>query len=99
MILNEAGRTIQRVWEDLPQRFPTIVLDVFQLMPNHLHGILVIPQVPGWNIRWHWPPAPHHPTGSESYRYGKPYPYGGTMRLVHLVFGGPKSLRSIVVRA
>jgi len=43
MILNEAGRTIQRVWEDLPQRFPTVVLDVFQLMPNHLHGILVIP--------------------------------------------------------
>jgi putative transposase len=43
MILNEAGRTIQRVWELLPKRFPTIVLDVFQLMPNHLHGILVIP--------------------------------------------------------
>jgi REP-associated tyrosine transposase len=43
VILNEAGRTIQRVWEDLPQRFPTVVLDVFQLMPNHLHGILVIP--------------------------------------------------------
>ena len=43
MILNEAGRTIQRVWEDLPQRFLTVVLDVFQLMPNHLHGILVIP--------------------------------------------------------
>ena len=43
MILNDAGRTIQRVWEDLPQRFPTVVLDVFQLMPNHFHGILVIP--------------------------------------------------------
>src|SRR5262249_27247652 len=43
MILNEAGRTIQRVWEDLPQRFPTVVLDVFQLMLDHLHGILVIP--------------------------------------------------------
>jgi REP element-mobilizing transposase RayT len=43
MILNEAGRTIQRVWEDLPQRFPTVGLDVFQLMPNHLHGIFVIP--------------------------------------------------------
>jgi hypothetical protein len=43
MILNDAGRTVQRVWEDLPRRFPTVVLDVFQLMPNHLHGILVIP--------------------------------------------------------
>jgi len=43
MILNEAGQTIQRVWEDLPHRFPTVVLDVFQLMPNHFHGILVIP--------------------------------------------------------
>jgi len=43
MVLNEAGQSIQRVWEDLPHRFPTVVLDVFQLMPNHLHGILVIP--------------------------------------------------------
>ena len=43
MILNEAGRNIQRVWENLPQRFPTVVLDAFQLMSNHLHGILVIP--------------------------------------------------------
>ena len=43
MILNEAGRNIQRVWEELPQRFPTVVLDAFQLMPNHLHGLLVIP--------------------------------------------------------
>jgi REP element-mobilizing transposase RayT len=43
MVLNEAGQSIQRVWEDLPHRFPTVVLDAFQLMPNHLHGILVIP--------------------------------------------------------
>jgi hypothetical protein len=45
MILNEAGRTIQRRWEDLPQWFPTIVLDVFQLMPNRLQGSSKTPRI------------------------------------------------------
>jgi REP element-mobilizing transposase RayT len=43
MILSEPGQIIHRVWEALPQRFPTIVLDAFKVMPNHLHGIFVIP--------------------------------------------------------
>ena len=72
MILNEAGRTIQPVWEDLPQRFPTIVLDVFQLMPNHLHGILVIPRCRAGTFAGIGHRHAVSPTGSESYRYGKP---------------------------
>jgi putative transposase len=43
MILSECGQVIQHVWDILHQRFPTLVLDAFQLMPNHLHAILVIP--------------------------------------------------------
>jgi putative transposase len=43
MILSECGQVVQHVWDMLPQRFPTLVLDAFQLMPNHLHAILVIP--------------------------------------------------------
>jgi putative transposase len=43
VILRESGQVVQHVWETLPQPFPTVVLDAFRLMPNHLHGIFVIP--------------------------------------------------------
>jgi REP element-mobilizing transposase RayT len=39
---NEAGKTVQSVWEALPKRFPSILLDAFVVMPNHVHGIFVI---------------------------------------------------------
>ena len=40
--LNEAGEMVCRFWEVLPQRFPAIEMDMFVVMPNHLHGIVVI---------------------------------------------------------
>jgi REP element-mobilizing transposase RayT len=42
MTLNDAGRMVQRVWDDLPMRFPSIALDMFVIMPNHVHGIIAI---------------------------------------------------------
>jgi len=42
MVLNEAGKMIDEQWNALPQRFPNIDLDVYQVMPNHSHGIIVI---------------------------------------------------------
>jgi REP element-mobilizing transposase RayT len=43
MVLNEAGRIVEATWQALPSRFPTVVLDAHQTMPNHFHGIVVIP--------------------------------------------------------
>ncbi|MDX2231858.1 MAG: transposase [Leptolyngbyaceae cyanobacterium bins.349] len=40
MQLNDAGQMVQRVWVDLPQRFPAIELNAFVIMPNHIHGII-----------------------------------------------------------
>lgn len=40
--LNEAGRMVHDEWEALPERFPAVLLDAFVIMPNHLHGIIVI---------------------------------------------------------
>ena len=37
-----AGKMVADCWHDLPQRFPNVGLDAFSLMPNHVHGILVI---------------------------------------------------------
>ena len=42
MRLNAAGEMAQRMWADLPGRFPDVDLDVFVVMPNHVHGIILI---------------------------------------------------------
>jgi putative transposase len=40
--LTPAGRMVDRCWRDLPSRFANVSLDEFVIMPNHLHGILII---------------------------------------------------------
>ena len=42
MRLNEAGGIARRCWEDIPHHFPHAVLDEGVIMPNHMHGIIVI---------------------------------------------------------
>ncbi|MCI0406633.1 MAG: transposase [candidate division Zixibacteria bacterium] len=44
--MNPAGQMVQTVWEELPRRFPDIELDEFIIMPNHVHGIIVIVGAP-----------------------------------------------------
>ena len=46
MQLNQAGEMVSEVWEALPNRFPAIAIDTFVVMPNHLHGIIIINQHP-----------------------------------------------------
>src|SRR5690242_11859805 len=40
--LTAAGHIVERVWLLLPQRLPRVALDAFIVMPNHIHGILVM---------------------------------------------------------
>ena len=42
MTLNHAGQMVYEQWLDLPKRFPESAIDEFTMMPNHLHGILII---------------------------------------------------------
>jgi len=42
MELNDLGRIVRDTWDALPLRFPTIQLDAFVVMPNHVHGIIII---------------------------------------------------------
>ncbi len=41
MVLNDAGTMIDKWWQKIPDKFPGIELDEYQIMPNHLHGIVV----------------------------------------------------------
>ena len=45
MRLNDAGRMIRQTWHETPDHHPGIELDVMQIMPNHLHGIIVVRDV------------------------------------------------------
>jgi putative transposase len=45
MILNEYGIIAYNEWAKLPERFPNFELDVFQIMPNHMHGIVALQNV------------------------------------------------------
>ncbi len=47
MILNEAGRIVEKCWREIPMHFPHVALDEFVVMPNHVHGILFIIAVVG----------------------------------------------------
>ena len=42
MILNEFGNIANIEWGNLTKRFPNFELDVFLIMPNHMHGIIVL---------------------------------------------------------
>ena len=45
MLLNEFGEIAYNEWIKLTERFPNFELDVFQIMPNHMHGIIVLKDV------------------------------------------------------
>ncbi|MGB5071122.1 MAG: hypothetical protein WBO28_09230, partial [Flavobacteriales bacterium] len=42
MVVNAFGAVVQRCWDAIPEHMPMAVLDEFIVMPNHVHGILVI---------------------------------------------------------
>jgi REP element-mobilizing transposase RayT len=42
MQLSEIGRFAEKCWHEIPEHFPFAVLDGFVVMPNHVHGIIVI---------------------------------------------------------
>jgi REP element-mobilizing transposase RayT len=40
--LNDAGKMVQAVWDDIPSHYAGIDTDAFIIMPNHIHAIIVI---------------------------------------------------------
>lgn len=42
MILNPFGEAATTVWKELPLHYPEIDAEIFTVMPNHIHGIVVI---------------------------------------------------------
>ena len=42
MFLNDFGKIAYCQWQKIPERFAIVELDVFQIMPTHMHGIVFI---------------------------------------------------------
>ena len=42
MYLSEIGHIASQMWCEIPVHFPFIGLDAFVVMPNHIHGIIII---------------------------------------------------------
>lgn len=42
MVLNTAGRIVEKCWCAIPDHFPRVTLDEFVIMPNHVHGIITV---------------------------------------------------------
>jgi REP element-mobilizing transposase RayT len=36
------GEIAEKFWLDIPNHFPFVILDQFVIMPNHIHGILIL---------------------------------------------------------
>jgi putative transposase len=67
MIYSEIGKIVHHKWLKIPKRFKNATLDVFQIMPNHIHGIIIIENnisnerktpkfshaIPGFNIGYY----------------------------------------------
>ena len=49
IILSDSGKIVEQLWHQLPKYFPNLTTDAFQIMPDHIHCILIIndPQVMG----------------------------------------------------
>lgn len=67
MCLNKIGKIIQECWLEIPEHFEYAKLDEFIVMPNHLHGIVLICNSRGL--------ACQTPTVANSImKFGKPQP-------------------------
>ncbi|MBI2487874.1 MAG: transposase [Deltaproteobacteria bacterium] len=45
MRLTDAGQMVQTTWDELPKHYTGIDIDEFVVMPNHVHGIILIQDV------------------------------------------------------
>jgi putative transposase len=42
VVLNAAGKMVLEVWNQIPKFYPNIAVNTFVVMPDHVHGIVVI---------------------------------------------------------
>ena len=46
MAANRLGAAVEDCWAELPEHYDNVALDAFILMPNHVHGVIIIQDAP-----------------------------------------------------
>ncbi len=42
MYPNKLGDLVKTCWLEIPDHYPSVTLDAFVVMPNHIHGIIYV---------------------------------------------------------
>lgn len=74
MIVNKFGRVVMQQWNKLPYRFHNIELGAFVVMPNHVHGIIVINDAGRGTAEDFNDPNEETPRRAPTEHFGKPIP-------------------------
>ena len=45
MVLNDCGAVASKYWNEIPEYYKNVDIDKFIIMPNHIHGIIIINDV------------------------------------------------------
>ena len=51
MLLNAGGNMVVKWWNELANKFPSVSPDIFVVMPNHFHGVIMIHETVGADLR------------------------------------------------
>lgn len=51
MHLSQIGQVAQQFWAEIPKHFEDVHIDAYVIMPNHVHGIVVIDRPPNVETR------------------------------------------------
>jgi len=70
MILSSLGQSVEDCWNEILAHFPFVELGVHQIMPNHMHGVIVINKNDGEMVETQnfasLPTQPHNKFGPQS---------------------------------
>ncbi len=80
MRINDLGLIVQECWEDLPHHYTHVELDEFVVVPNHVHGIIILHDAVGARLRR----APTRHSLSEIVRAFKSFQRAASMNFVDL---------------
>lgn len=81
MVLSPMGETAKRMWAEIPEHFPQVRLDAFVVMPDHLHGLLLVMGDPDPTVRGTGAP-PHGGSPSNPSFMSAISPLAGTLPVV-----------------
>ena len=66
MLPNQCGALVAQAWSDLPNHYPHVSLDKFVVMPNHIHGIIILTDVGAVSNQPQPTPTPPRPHATDS---------------------------------